>query len=213
MSSRANILITTGPTREYIDPVRFITNASSGRMGAALARRANALGHAVTLLAGACDVDVPADVAVKRFVSVADLKALLAAHFDKVDLLLMAAAVGDFTVADPARGKISRHDGPITLSLTPTEDLLGGLAGRKRPGQLVVAFAVETGPREIIEAKVRDEMARKGADFCVVNTPAAMNADRSEAAMLGPGGEVLTWAMRTKDDLAEMILGELERTA
>jgi len=211
---KKRILITTGPTREYIDPVRFISNASSGRMGAALARRAVSLGHDVTLLAGPCDVDVPAEVAVKRFVSVADLKALLADEFDRADVLLMAAAVGDFTVDDRAEGnKISRADGPITLRLEPTDDLLGGLPGRKRPGQLVVAFAVETGPREIIETKVRDEMARKVADFCVVNTPAAMNVDRSEAAMLSPGGMVLPWGERTKDDLAGMILGELERIA
>jgi phosphopantothenoylcysteine decarboxylase/phosphopantothenate--cysteine ligase len=205
------VLVTAGPTREHIDAVRFITNASSGRMGCALAAAAVAAGHEVTLLLGPCPARPPGGCRVIRFVSVADLKAAMQGHFADCDALVMAAAVGDFTVAAPMAGRIKRSAGPVTIRLEPTEDLLAGLAARKRPGQVVVAFAVEEGSRQAIEAGARGKMAAKGADYVVVNAPAAMGEKESQACVLSPGGAVVPWALRSKEALAAEIVALLGR--
>jgi phosphopantothenoylcysteine decarboxylase/phosphopantothenate--cysteine ligase len=204
------VLVTAGPTREYIDRVRFITNASSGRMGFAVAEAAVQAGHVVTLLAGPAAIDPPGGCRVVRFVSADDLKAALHEHFAGCDALVMAAAVGDFRPQHRVEGKIPRGGGAITVRLAPTEDLLAGVAGGKRPGQVIVAFAVEDGPPPRAEAKARAELAAKGADLVVVNTPAAMGASHSEACILSPAGVLLPWARRTKADLAREIVALLE---
>ena len=220
------IIVTAGPTREYIDTVRFITNASSGRMGCAVAAAAARAGHGVTLLLGrgawagaaataeGCEV-VPVD-------TVDDLKSALEGRFDGCDALVMAAAVGDFRPAKRYPAKLPRSGGPITIQLIPTEDILGGLREKKRPGQIVIAFAVEdvrpssaggAGGRaeQALEAKARAEMAAKGADYVVVNTPAAMAADESYACILSARGVVLSWQARTKKELADEIVKLLAR--
>jgi phosphopantothenoylcysteine decarboxylase/phosphopantothenate--cysteine ligase len=204
-----HVLVTAGPTRQYIDSVRFITNASTGRMGSAVARAAARAGHQVTLLlaqAVAAGREPPPGCEVVPFVSVDELKAALAARFDGCDALVMAAAVGDFRPERPLEGKLARSAGPVTVRLLPTEDLLAGLAARKREGQTVVAFAVEDGPPEAAAAKARAEMAAKGADYVVANTPAAMGAEASEACILSPGGIVLPWGRRAKEALAGEIV-------
>jgi len=207
------ILVTTGPTREPIDPVRFITNASSGRMGVAVAGQAAGAGHAVTLLAGpGVDLrDLPAGVERVDFVSVADLKTALHERSPACDALVMAAAVGDFQVANRLARKIPRSGGPISLRLVPTEDLLASLAPLKRPDQVVIAFAVEDGPADAIQAKARREMKAKSADYVVVNRPEAMSASESDACILGPRETILPWAVRPKDTLAAEIVRTLER--
>ncbi len=205
------IIVTTGPTREYVDSVRFISNASSGKMGAAVAVAAIELGHQVTLLLGAgCNVGLPESAGdvweIVRFTSVDDLRRELDARFDSCDVLVMSAAVGDFRVENKYQSKIPRSGGPITLNLIPTEDVLAGVAERKTDRQKIIAFAVEDGPDGEIEAKARDEMQRKGADYVVLNTPAAMGADESRACILSADGVALTWAPRTKTHLAEEIV-------
>ncbi len=205
------ILVTAGPTREYIDTVRFISNASSGRMGFAIATAATRAGHAVTLLAGAVSLTPPDGVTVVRFQSTADLKAELNEHFEHCDALVMAAAVGDFFIPNPPAKKLRRQDGAITLTLTPTEDILAGAAKRKRPDQVIAAFAIEDGGREDMQIKARNELARKGADFVVVNPPAAIASEESLACILSAERILLPWARRTKDELAMHIIAALEK--
>jgi phosphopantothenoylcysteine decarboxylase/phosphopantothenate--cysteine ligase len=200
------VIVTAGPTREYIDGVRFITNASSGRMGFAVAAAAVAAGHQVTLIAGNIPAAPPAGCEVVPFVSVEDLRQALEKRFDACDALVMTAAVGDFRPEEVLPGKLSRRGGPITLRLVPTEDVLASLRPRKRKGQTIVAFAVEEGTPREIEAKALAEMAAKGGDFVVVNTPAAMAAARSRACILSSAGVVLSWAERDKEELAEEIV-------
>jgi len=204
------VLVTAGPTREYLDSVRFLSNASSGRMGFAVASAAVRARHEVTLLAGPVALEPPAGCEVVRFVSVDDLKDALNARFARCDALVMTAAVGDFRPERRVEGKIARSDGPVTLRLVPTEDVLAGVSGGKRPGQVVVAFAVEEPPRERAEASARSELAAKGADFVVVNTPEAMSAAESDACILSPDGVVVPWARRGKERLAEEIVRLLE---
>ena len=212
------IIVTAGPTREYIDSIRFLSNASSGRMGCQVARAAAGGGHEVILLAGpgvaARGAQELADrCTVVPFVSVGDLKRELAGRFSQCDALVMAAAVGDFFISPEqvCATKLRRADGPVTLDLIPTEDVLAGVAAGKRPGQIVVAFAVEDGDEAEIEARARAEMAAKNADYVVVNTPAAMDASASRACILSAGGVLLAWADRPKRQLAEEIIALLDK--
>ncbi|MDP6633557.1 MAG: phosphopantothenoylcysteine decarboxylase [Phycisphaerae bacterium] len=212
--NRLKIIVTAGPTREYVDSVRFISNASSGLMGCEVAAAA-AHAHDVTLLIGGAGV--PAEISTRLdsvrivpFGGVCDLKEKLTGLFDDCDALVMSAAVGDFRPASRFEGKIPRKGGPVVLRLEPTEDILAGLAAGKRSEQIVIAFAVEDGPREEIEAKAIDEMKAKGADYVVVNTPAAMGREESEACILSVGGVKLPWANRPKSVLAREIVDLLE---
>jgi phosphopantothenoylcysteine decarboxylase/phosphopantothenate--cysteine ligase len=201
-----HVLITAGPTRAYIDPVRFITNASSGTMGCAVAESALAAGHTVTMLAGSMTAAPPAGAQVVPFVTVQDLRKALNAHFDACDVLIMAAAVGDFEVAHRRTTKLRRSAGPITLDLMPTPDLLEEVTRRRRPGQIIIAFAVvDVEP----EAAARQKLLAKRADYIVVNSPAAMGTAESRAAILSAEGKVLDWAQRSKTDLAREIVALL----
>jgi phosphopantothenoylcysteine decarboxylase/phosphopantothenate--cysteine ligase len=197
------VIVTAGPTREYIDRVRFITNASSGKMGCACAAAAASAGHEVTLLTGPVCIAPPAGCAVASFVSVDDLAAELGARFDGCDALIMTAAVGDFTVEEPFAGKIPRAGGPVHVLLIPTEDILAGLGKRKRAGQTIIGFAVEEGRDE---EKAYREMLAKNCDYLVLNTPAAMAADESDACILSRHGIALPWQRRSKAELAAEIV-------
>lgn len=199
-----NVLVTAGPTREYIDSVRFITNASSGTTGYAVAEQAAKAGHTVTLLTGPVALAPPEGVYVIHFTSVAELQAALDERFDGCDALVMSAAVGDFTVGNRAAAKLHRSDGPITLELAPTADVLASLGARRRADQIIIAFAVEE-PADA-DARAGEKLRRKNADYIVVNTPAALAAAASQAAILSPTGVVLPWAHRAKTDLAREIV-------
>ncbi|MBT3201910.1 MAG: hypothetical protein HN350_18575 [Phycisphaerales bacterium] len=207
---RLKIIVTAGATREYIDSVRFISNASSGLMGCQVAAIASQE-HDVTLLLGAAGppasiVDRLGDVEIVTFTSVTSLRVQLTERFDGCDVLVMSAAVGDFRPAEPIDGKIPRRGGAVTLRLEPTEDILAGLASGKRSDQMIVAFAVEDGPRELIEPKALGEMKAKGASCVILNTPAAMGSDESEACILTADGMKLPWANRPKEALAREIV-------
>lgn len=203
-----NVLVTAGPTREYIDSVRFITNASSGRMGYAVAAEAARAGHRVGLLSGPVNLPAPETVAVVPFMTVAQLKAALDERFDACDALVMTAAVGDFAVKNPSPTKISRSAGAITIELTPTEDILAAFGARRRADQVLVGFSVED---RDAEAKARAELLAKHLDYVVLNPPTAMGAEDSEAMILGREGVVLAWDQRTKDQLAREVVRLLGR--
>ncbi|GAF85369.1 unnamed protein product, partial [marine sediment metagenome] len=206
------ILITAGPTREYIDPIRYISNASSGRMGFAVAQAAVNAGHDVTLISGPVSLLTPPGVTRASFVTVDELQSAVDEHFDSCDVLIMAAAVGDFTVANPLPQKLSRKNGPITLKLKPTSDILAAVAAGKTPTQTIVAFAVKDGSREEIETKARAEQISKNADFTVANTIDAMGKDQSLACIIEANREepAVKWAHRPKTELAQKIVELLE---
>ena len=202
------VLITAGPTREYIDEVRFITNASSGKMGYACAAGAVAAGHEVTLLTGPVAAPAPDGCQVAGFVTIGELAAAVEERFDACDALIMAAGVGDFTVAARRTGKIPRSGGAVQITLTPSRDILASVAARRRDDQILIAFAVETGRDE---DKARREMTAKNCDYVVLNPPAAIAADESEACILSRGGVVLPWALRPKTELAREVVALLGR--
>ncbi|MEX2218964.1 MAG: phosphopantothenoylcysteine decarboxylase [Phycisphaerales bacterium] len=207
------VLITAGPTHEPIDAVRFIGNRSSGRVGVALADEGAKRGWDVTLLLGPTP-RTPADsrVRVVRFRTAADLERLLAEEAPRCDVLVMAAAVADYRPhpgALGATGKLRRGDGPVTLTLEPTPDLLAKAAAGRREGQLIVGFALE--PREGMLAGARAKLERKGVDLMIANPLETMDSETIEAAAVsGDGAEVRTEGAVTKERFAAWLMAIIE---
>jgi phosphopantothenoylcysteine decarboxylase / phosphopantothenate---cysteine ligase len=205
------VLVTAGGTREPIDPVRFIGNRSSGRMGAALAAAATRRGAAVTLIAA--NVSLPEPPGVRRIdvETAAQLAEAAEREFEGAHVLLMAAAPADFRVASPASGKLERRGG-LELALEPTEDILAGLAARRRQGQTVVGFAAEHGGEAVERA--RGKLRRKGADLIVLNDvsdPAiGFESERNAVTLIDAEGEQEV-PIASKDAVAEAILDRVDR--
>jgi phosphopantothenoylcysteine decarboxylase / phosphopantothenate---cysteine ligase len=205
------VLVTAGGTREPIDPVRFIGNRSSGRMGIALAAAAAKRGAEVTLLAA--NVALPAPPGVRRVdvETAAQLAAAAGEEFGKAHVLLMAAAPADFRAAAPAEGKLRRADG-LELSLEPTEDILAGLSSRRREGQTVVGFAAEHGGEATERA--RGKLERKGADMIVLNDVSdpeiGFESERNAVTLITAAGETEV-PIDSKDAVAEAILDGVDR--
>jgi phosphopantothenoylcysteine decarboxylase/phosphopantothenate--cysteine ligase len=161
------VLITAGRTEEDIDGVRYISNRSSGRMGFALARRAVSLGARVALVHGPVDVGVPAVDEVTRVGSAAEMRAAVMRALPRCDVLIMAAAVADFTPSQKGRGKMRRAEGPVFLELSPTDDILAGASAKRRAGQIIVGFALEEGDDD---TAARRKLREKGCDYIVLNS-------------------------------------------
>jgi phosphopantothenoylcysteine decarboxylase/phosphopantothenate--cysteine ligase len=205
------VLVTAGGTREPIDPVRFIGNRSSGRMGIALATAAAKRGAEVTLIAA--NVALPSPAGVRRIdvETAAQLAAAAGEEFPATHVLLMAAAPADFRAADPASGKLQRS-GSLELSLEPTEDILASLAANRAEGQTVVGFAAEHGGEAVQRA--RGKLERKGADLIVLNDVSnpeiGFESDRNAVTLISAGGETEV-PIDSKDAVAESILDEVVR--
>lgn len=161
-----HVLVTAGRTEEAIDTVRYLSNRSSGRMGFAIARAAREMGARVSLIHGPVDLPPPHVDSVTRVASAADMKRAVTKVFPRVDVLIMAAAVADFTPARTKTDKIKRGSENLSIDLRPTADILASLKGRKRKGQVVVGFALET---EAGESNARSKIMAKGCDYMVLN--------------------------------------------
>jgi phosphopantothenoylcysteine decarboxylase/phosphopantothenate--cysteine ligase len=159
------VLVTAGGTREAIDPVRFIGNRSSGRMGFALAEAAQRRGARVILICASTTVEPPAGCEVVRVVSAAEMQTAVMERLGEATVVVMAAAVSDYTVRQAATQKLKR-EGARTLELEPTTDILREIADRKSAGTLVIGFAAET---ENVLANGRAKLKRKKVDAVVVN--------------------------------------------
>ncbi len=169
-------LITAGGTREYIDPVRFISNASSGKMGYALARAALQAGHKVTLITAPTGLKPPTGAEVVRVESAAGMFAAVKKHFAQCDCLIMAAAVADYTPVHPSKTKLKKQAARLTLELKPTPDILKWAGRHKKHGQILVGFALED---QDLRANAERKMREKHLDVIVANTPGAIGADTS----------------------------------
>ncbi len=202
------VLITAGPTREYLDPVRYLSNDSSGRMGFALAEAALARGWAVTLVHGPVALDVSPGVRAIAVTSAAQMLAACEKHWPRHDALIMAAAVADYTPSAPARFKRKKSAADLVLKLKPTVDILARLAAQRRPGQVVVGFALEdrAGRRH-----ARDKLVRKDLDAIVLNRPAAIGAGRSRIEMLVRDEGWCTPRQGDKSAHARLIVAEVAR--
>ncbi|HEX2951122.1 MAG TPA: bifunctional phosphopantothenoylcysteine decarboxylase/phosphopantothenate--cysteine ligase CoaBC [Armatimonadota bacterium] len=203
-----HVLITAGPTREHIDPVRFLSNPSTGKMGYALARAATERGADVTLISGPVNLSAPAGVTVIAVTSAAEMAEAALTAAGNADIIIGAAAPADFTPAHPATQKIKKtgreHE---TIELVPTVDILATIGEHKRPGQLIVAFAAET---ERLEEYAAKKMVRKNADFIVANDVTAPGAgfggDTNRAVLIFADGRREELALQQKDAMAHRIL-------
>jgi phosphopantothenoylcysteine decarboxylase/phosphopantothenate--cysteine ligase len=206
------VLVTAGGTREPIDPVRFIGNRSSGRMGIALASAAARRGAEVTLIAANVGLRIPAGVDTVRVETTAELDAAVKAGFERAHVLLMAAAPADFRPLAPETAKIARSERDrLDLRLEATEDILGGVAADRRADQILVGFAAETGAEAIERARAKLE--RKAVDAIVFN-----DVSRAEIGFDSAENEVTIVErdsehhvpLASKDDVAEAILDRVE---
>lgn len=210
------ILITAGGTREHIDPVRFIANASSGKMGYALAIAALKAGHEVTLITTvnrvSCIVNRgtrhEARATVVRVETAADMFKAVKKNFPRCDCLIMAAAVADYTPAKPAKRKIERTDKPISVKLKPTPDILKWASKHKNKNQIVCGFALaDKALRQNAEKKIRE----KNLDMIIANTPDAIGSEKSTVHIKTPGDEWLKLLNKTKTTIAQKIIDLLTR--
>jgi phosphopantothenoylcysteine decarboxylase/phosphopantothenate--cysteine ligase len=204
------VLVTAGPTREPIDPIRVITNRSSGRMGFALALSARARGAEVTLIAGPTSLTPPAGIAVERVETTAQLAQAVERHLPRTDVLLMAAAPADYRVSRPQSAKGSREQGPMALALEPTPDVLASTRSKRKRGAVIVGFAYETDDGE---AKARAKLDRKGLDLIVLNLDepgAGAEVETNRVTLIAPDGAE-AGPLETKEQAAERILDRVER--
>jgi phosphopantothenoylcysteine decarboxylase / phosphopantothenate---cysteine ligase len=208
---RARIVITAGPTREYVDPVRFLSNESSGRMGFAIAEACARRGHRVTLVSGPVNLATPRKVARINVVTAREMLAALRALWKSTDALYMAAAVADWRPARRLAGKWRAKDGGAeraSIDLVRNPDVLATLTrGRPVPDKTVVAFALETGDGL---RRARAKLVKKGADWIVLNSPAALNSDRTSVRILGAGEFEFVLDDRDKREVAERLADLLE---
>ncbi|HVQ58424.1 MAG TPA: bifunctional phosphopantothenoylcysteine decarboxylase/phosphopantothenate--cysteine ligase CoaBC [Solirubrobacterales bacterium] len=205
------VLATAGGTREPIDPVRFIGNRSSGRMGIALAAAAARRGAEVTLIAANVALPEPAGVRRIDVETAAELAQAAEREFAETHVLLMAAAPADFRAAEVADGKIKREAG-LELRLEATEDILAALAAGRREGQTVVGFAAEHGGDAV--ARAREKLSRKKADLIVLNDVSdpeiGFESERNAVTLIDRTGEAEV-PIAAKDEIAEAILAKVDR--
>ncbi len=207
------VLISSGPTEEPIDPVRVITNKSSGKMGAALAKAALATGARVTVVSGPASEPLPSGVEVVRVKTAAEMAAAMGERFASADVCVMAAAVSDYRPATPFHSKIHRSEKEnITLELTPNPDILAALGAVKTPKQILVGFSLESGDDvDRAEAKMR----KKGCDMMVFNrADTAVGGSDTVMTLLFADGGREAFPKMSKTAAAELILGKaLKRVA
>ena len=204
------VLVTAGPTQEAMDPVRFLSNHSSGKMGYAIAARAAMRGADVTLVSGPTALDTPAGVQRVDIISARDMYDAVLSRADKQDMIIKAAAVGDYRPAQAAPEKLKKGDDELTVTLARNPDILAALGQRKRPGQLLCGFAMET--QNLID-NAESKLRRKNCDMLVANSlrdeGAGFGTDTNIATLLFADGRRETEPIMSKEALADVILDRL----
>ena len=201
------ILITAGPTREPIDPVRYIGNRSSGRMGAAIATAALKAGHEVTLILGPVTAAMPKDARRLDVETARQMYDAVMAEFPAHDLLIMAAAVADFRPTKVAGEKLGRS-GALVIECEPTEDIVAAIALRKRPDQRVVGFSLES---EGNVNRAREKLSRKRLDLIVYNPLATMNSAVVHPMLLWFDGRSEELPSSSKEHFGELLIERATR--
>ena len=199
------VLVTAGPTREYLDAVRFLSNASSGKMGFACAAAAAAAGHDVTLVTGPVALPDPEGVRTVRVVSADDMYRAVMKAYPRTDAAIMTAAVGDYKPAERFAGKLKKKSGTLTLRLVRTRDILREM-GRKKGKRVLVGFALEV-QDAVHQALVKYK--KKNLDYVVLNTPRTFASDRMDCRVYREGKVVKRFKAATKEVVARWIAGVL----
>jgi len=199
----ARILITSGPTREYLDPVRYLTNASSGRMGCSLAQAALDRGHQVVIVSGPVSIDYPAGIEVHSVITTEEMLEACRRVFPACDGLIGVAAPCDYRSRQVATDKIHKTGQPLVLELIETPDIVATLASEKRPGQWIVGFALET---EDAHFRAVTKLQKKKCDLVVLNGPQAMHARETQVEIINPAGEVVANLTGMKEEVSQGIV-------
>jgi len=201
------VLVTAGPTREALDPVRFVSNPSSGKQGYALAIAARRRGARVVLVSGPTALAPPAGVELVCVVSADEMAAAVLARCAQADLVVGVAAVGDWAPVAPAARKQPKGEGELVLRLRATTDIIAAVAARRRAGQVLVGFAAES---HDCLAHAADKLARKGLDLIVVNDVTAADAgfalDTNRVTILGADGTAVGVGPCAKEEVAHAVL-------
>ncbi|MEP0847518.1 MAG: phosphopantothenoylcysteine decarboxylase [Phycisphaerae bacterium] len=206
---RLRILVTAGPTREYLDRVRYLSNESSGRMGFALAAAALQRGHHVTLIHGPVALRPPRGARCVPVVSAREMLAACEQEWPAHDVLIMAAAVADYTPLVRFAFKRKKAAEPVSVRLVPTVDILSRLSASRTAGQVVIGFALEDrAPRR----RAREKLRRKRLDAIILNPPSAMSAPTATIELLVPGAGWRTFS-GTKLATARQLLRAIEPIA
>ena len=209
--SGEHILITAGATREPIDPVRFLSNRSSGKMGFALAKAGRARGAEVTLVAGVTSVDPPSDVHSIKTTTAAEMHRAVIENAAKATIFIAAAAVADYAPALTAEQKIKKTKSSMQLQLERTPDILGDLAAARRNGQLMIGFAAET---ENLIQHATEKLRKKGLDIIVANdvsnTESGFDSENNAVAIVfSDDRETVQLPLMSKTEIADRILDEV----
>ncbi len=205
------VVVTAGPTREALDPVRFLSNRSTGKMGVAVAASAWRRGADVTLIAGPLEVSPPVGAAVIHAESTSEMATAVASAIGTAKVLVMAAAPADFQPCHPAARKIAKHNAPAAVEFSPTPDILQTTRARRAPGLVTVGFALETGDAL---ARGREKLRAKGLDMVVVNDAtepgAGFGVDTNRVTILRAHADPIELPVLPKTAVADVILDEVE---
>lgn len=204
---KQRILITSGPTRQYLDPVRYLTNASSGRMGAALTQAALEKGYEVVVISGPVSVEYPAEAEVHWIVSTEELLETAERLYPTCDGVIGAAAPCDYRPHRVASHKLAKTGEPLVLQLEETPDVVASLGQTKKPNQWAVGFALETEDQRF---RAITKMERKCCDLMVLNGPEAMDALENQVEVLDRQGAVVAHLEGSKLQVARGILSAIE---
>jgi phosphopantothenoylcysteine decarboxylase/phosphopantothenate--cysteine ligase len=206
-----NVLVTAGPTREPLDPVRFLSNYSSGKMGTAIAAAAWRRGADVTLVHGPLSIPLPVGVTNVPVQSTTEMRDAVAERIGAADAVVMSAAPADYQPATRASGKLKKTGGDRTLELQETPDILVSTRGARKPGAVIVGFALET---DDLLANARRKLEGKGLDMVVLNAAnepgAGFGVDTNRVTIVRQGSEPEQLALMDKREVAEEILDRME---
>ncbi len=204
----SRILITSGPTRQYLDPVRYLTNSSSGKMGRALAEAALALGHEVVIVTGPVELDYPSQARVHHVLTTDEMLFTCQREFPQCDGLIGAAAPCDYKPISVAEHKLSKTGESLKLELWETPDVVATLGATKRSDQWTVGFALET---EDPHFRAITKLERKSCDLIVLNGPDAMTSSQNSIELLNPQCEAILKSQGSKLEVAEQIMAVIEK--
>lgn len=203
----ARILVTSGPTRQYLDPVRYLSNASSGQMGCCLVQAALDLGHDVVLVTGPVQIEYPIGATIIPVISTEEMLAAASDAFLECDGLIGAAAPCDYRPIEIADHKIRKSGEALELKLIETPDIVASLGASKRSDQWTVGFALET---EDARFRAITKLQRKSCDLVVLNGATAINSADNDVEIIAPSGDVVESVLGSKQHVAERIIGVIQ---
>ena len=197
------VLVTAGPTREAIDPVRFVSNASSGRMGFSIAKAARSRGAEVVLVSGPSYLPIPGGITHVPVVTAEEMLDASIRYFTQSTIVIMAAAVADYRPAKSYPTKVKKEATSLAIEMERTADVLKYMGSHKKNGQLLVGFALET---DNVEENARKKLKEKNLDLVVANTPAGLDSDFNQVTILTPQGKKEELQPLKKEEVADRIL-------